>query len=186
MRGGILTLILAIFVFLFISMAYAHLDSGSDDVVNGYFLDFGYSPKYLFADQGSFINLNILNYSNRKAINVSKVWVRITDNIQDNIVRNSNNPASNTPISNNIIIFTGELKPEDGNIGIYYTFPHSGEYTLLARFYKDSEIIVEKEYDLDVYDLDKSSSILITSAISLLLLIILLLIVKKINVSTHA
>jgi len=108
----------------------AHLDAGLDDVVNGYSIDLGYSPSNLTTSESAILNFNILNDSTQKLVNVSSIWIRISES--------------------NKSVFAGAFQPNDGNINFLYTFPKQGNYTLVAKFYNGTNVIAEKSYSLKV------------------------------------
>lgn len=130
------------------SFSNAHLEAGSDDVVNGYLIDFGHSPKNPGTVNSTFINFNILENSTQLPVNVTGAWIRISD--KENV------------------IFAATLKPAEGNAGMLFTFPREGDYEIAARFYIGPEVIAENKYDIEVIG---SNEPMILKPINLVLMI---------------
>ena len=141
-------------------LAAAHLDAGSDDVVNGFLIDFGYAPEFPAALNNTIMNFNLLDNATGNPINFTSLWIRISEG--------------------NKSIFAGSFSPSNENVNFLYTFPKGGNYGLTARFYNGTETIVEKDYEFVVKDAsmtyaeDKSLIRLDTVYIGLILLIIIL------------
>jgi hypothetical protein len=125
-------ILMGIFLLVLGTLAEAHLDAGSDDVVNGYMIDYGYSPVEPNNQNSTFINFNVLDNATQKVVNITEVWVRISDEKKT--------------------VFAGSFKPTAGNVGFSFTFPHTGNFDMMARFYNGSQILAEHTYTFEVDD----------------------------------
>jgi hypothetical protein len=123
-------LIIALVILLLIPVAYAHLDAGSDEVVDGYLIDFGYAPKDPSIADSIILNFNLLDNATQKVVDVTSLWIRIADN--------------------KTIVFAGTLKPNDGNVNLQLSFPRSGNYGIYVKFYDGDSLIVENKYGFKV------------------------------------
>ena len=110
----------------------AHLDAGSDEVINGYLIDFGYAPAQPTALNTTILNFNLLNNSTQQTINFTSLFIRISDSTHN--------------------IFAGTFKPSNDDVNFVFTFPKSGSYTISVRFYNGSDVLVENDYAFDVSD----------------------------------
>lgn len=123
-------LIFLIFIFLSFNFSLAHLDAGEDKIVDGYLIDFGYSPETPKSTDNIDFVFNLVNGTTKDPINPTSVWIRISD--KDNIV------------------FTGTFHPEFENVAFSYTFPREGDYEILARFNENSNVIAESNFNISI------------------------------------
>jgi hypothetical protein len=110
--------------------AAAHLDAGSDDVVNGYLIDFGYSPKSIALGGPVYLNYNLLDNKTGDVVNFTSAWIRISQG--------------------STIVYSGTLHPNQGNINMQLILPSSGTFEVLARFFDGDAVLVEKTDILSV------------------------------------
>jgi len=136
MKGVIFALL--IMMLLFIGLASSHLDGGSDVSVNGYLIDFGYTPDKPMANERTIILFNLLNASTNESIYPDRVWIRISEN--------------------DTILFSGQFSPVAGSTTFTYTFSKPGDYSIDATFYNNQTVLVQKTLNLAVGGTQPASS----------------------------
>lgn len=107
----------------------AHLASGSDVEVNGYIVDFGYSPEDVYAGESVILNFNIVNETTFDAVKYTSLWVRVA------------NEKS--------VAFASELALIEGNANLVLVLAEEGEYDISLRepFEHTFSIVVHEERD---------------------------------------
>lgn len=106
--------IAAILLLLAASPASAHLAGGSDVVVDGYILDFGYDPAPANADGPVTLAFNMADERTKEAVSPDSVWVRI--------------------MRGGTVAFAGALEPADGSATVQLRLPDVGDYEVTARY----------------------------------------------------
>jgi hypothetical protein len=155
MRPMLAPVVIFLGVFAMVHLASAHLDAGQDTVINGYLIDFGYSPAHPNTINNTFINFNVLDNATQKKINITSMWIRISDTKKT--------------------VFSGTFKPENGNVAFQYTFPRKGNYVILSRSYTENGLMVETSESMVVED-----SSLLMPILFLLVIIALVMVLLKI------
>lgn len=128
-----------LFVFFIQYFVYAHLDVGTDKEVNGYIIDFGYSPKIPKVNEEVLISLNIINVTTNENVNADAAWVRIS--------------------TVDKIIFSGILKPENGKTVFSFNFKEPNIYNISVKFEKDDKTIAATSFNLAVIKSSKANEI---------------------------
>lgn len=144
--------LIAICTIFLSSSVFAHLDAGSDEVIGKYFLDFGYSPANPTSDDLVFLNINLLINETQTPTNATHVWTRISDSKG--------------------IVYAGSMQFNEGTAGMQFTFPHSGKYKILTRYFQDEELLVEKTYEMKISSKQNWLVYLIPLGIAICILII--------------
>jgi len=133
MKQSLNQLILFIFIILIsLPITYAHLDGGTDKTVNGYIIDFGFSPEHPKTTDKVTLAFNLVNATSEEVIEPTSVWVRIS--------------------SSEEVVFAGTFHPETKHIAFTYIFPEANEYEIHARFKDNDSTLVEGEFHLTVTD----------------------------------
>lgn len=144
------------FLFLFqFSLIAAHLEGGKDEVIDGYLVDFGYSPENPSTKEATFISFNLLNDSSRETIDLTSVWMRISNSKE--------------------VVFSGEIKAENGNVFLNYKFPYGDDYEITSRFLNGEETVLETDFTIKIKE-DKKYKIVL---FLLVILVLSFLILKK-------
>jgi hypothetical protein len=149
-------------LFLFFILVYsyivsAHLDGGEDKIIDGYLVDFGYSPKDLSANKPIELAFNLLDHKTKEVIEPDNVWVRIAE--KDNV------------------IFSAKLFPETKHISFLYTFPRGGTYEIKVRFKDETKKLVETDFKIKVEEKQNS----FTTVLSIIAVFVLIVFVSRIR-----
>ncbi|HLC79330.1 MAG TPA: hypothetical protein VJG83_02765 [archaeon] len=96
--------------------------------MNGYQIDFGYSPATPQANEPTVISLHIRK--DEAPQDYSSVWVRISNEEK--------------------VLFSSDIHPKNGVATFSYTFSEPGDYELAARFENDSNILAQTDFLLKV------------------------------------
>lgn len=122
---------------LLIPFSFAHMDGGQDVVVDGYEIDFGYSPLVPISDASSTLSFNLLDPDSNEPIEYDTLRVRITKESE--------------------IHFAGSLEPKFGNVIFSYSFPKEGLYDVLVDF-QNEESLVTYTFQVQVDSVDTVSN----------------------------
>jgi len=153
---GLITKLLIISVILFCISSIAvsaHLDAGEDVTVNGYMIDFGYTPEKPLMNDKTILLFNLLNSTTNESLDPDHVWVRISDK--------------------NDVVFSGQFRPINKAVTFTFTFAKPGPYEVMATFYDNNSSLVQKTFILDVQGNQVSSIIEIILIILFTILLIL-------------
>jgi hypothetical protein len=107
----------------------AHLDAGEDVVVDGYLLDFGYTPSKLVEGEKVILAFNLVDPETEDVLDYESLWVRI---------------------SNEEVVFSGTFHVEENHVGFSYIFAESGEYKVTARFNGYDGVLAENDFYVEV------------------------------------
>ena len=138
-------------------IAVGHLEVGEDKTIDGYLVNFGYDPAKLQAEQKTVFAINLVNGTTGEAISPDKVWIRIS--------------------SSKDSVFAGNFNPENSNVAFTYTFPYADKYDIALRFFKDNNLLVEANFEIEV--MGKNNFNYAYAAILLVFLAILFFVAKK-------
>ena len=98
-------------VFLLLSsLAIAHLDGGTDKIVNGNLVDFGYSPEKPIEKEPVTLSLSILDPKTKNLVTIENIWVRISRGEE--------------------VLFSAILQAEEDQVAFTHTFPEKGVYEI--------------------------------------------------------
>jgi hypothetical protein len=125
--------LLILLVILSAGSAQAHLEGGADKVVDGYLIDFGFSPETPTARDSVIFSINLVDNETKQPVAVESAWLRIA--------------------TEDRILFAGTLHPNQGNVSLSQFFFEKGEYEVAIRF-DDSheETIVQSVFDVSVVE----------------------------------
>ncbi|MFH2020165.1 MAG: hypothetical protein ABIJ34_02060 [archaeon] len=146
------------FVLIICEAATGHLDNGQDIVVNGYKIDFGYSPIVPTTKENTLLAFNIINLTTDEAIEPTSVWIRIAQDDK--------------------ILFAGNLHPKNKQASISYFFPSPGHYELTVRFEKDNLQLAESDFEIIVEE-DNNNYVALFGIPAAILVVIFIVAIKK-------
>lgn len=153
----------SLFIFLIIIFSlysFAHLDVGKDKVIDGYLIDFGYTPENPKVTDKVTMAFNLLNDTTKEIIEPTSVWIRIS--------------------SSKEVVFAGTFHTEAQNVVFNYVFPYADDYEITARFKDNDNTLVETDFEIKI---EKKSKIkLYYIAKIIIILIIAGFIIKKFKV----
>ena len=153
-----LLLLITIFIFI-VPFSNAHLEGGSDVVVNGYLLDFGYEPANLEVGKNSILAFNLVNETTEEIIVPESVWVRISKGDK--------------------IFFAGTFFPEAKNVNFAYIFPEPGDYEIKARFKEGDVMLAEHVFDVRVSGFNAGLALMAFGIVSVILAFVAIRYVRK-------
>lgn len=134
MRSARKYLLLITILFSLPFVSTAHLDAGVDKRVGDYYVDFGWKPEELQADQTSLFNLQIIDWETK-------------------ISPDSLRTVSITINEDEVVFFEVETNADSGTTEFSYKFPRGGKYVLTANFLDtEGNVLTSVNYDLDVSD----------------------------------
>lgn len=113
-------------------ITYAHLDGGVDKTINGYIIDFGFSPEQPRTTDRVTLAFNLMDATTEEVIEPTSVWIRVS--------------------SPKEVVFTGTFHPEEKHIAFTHTFLEANVYEILARFKDNGDTLVEAKFQLTVID----------------------------------
>ena len=126
----IMKMVLVMLLLLLIPLSQAQPEAGEKISVNGYVMDFSYSPAAPAQDEKVSMVLKIANETTSQYVNADTVLVTIS--------------------LENGVFFTGTLDMQLGNTAFMYAFPKGGSYQVNARFMKGSGVLAERGFIVDI------------------------------------
>ena len=143
-----------LFVFFFVGGVFAHLDSGKDVTKDGYIIDFGYTPAQPVSLTPTNLDVNLVNETTQKPVEVTSIWARIS--------------------SEKEVVFSGEFYPKNASLPFTFTFPSGGNYSIDFQFRNNGEVIESQTFYLNVKDANSIDIIYYVIGLILLFFLIFL------------
>lgn len=129
----------AVFLFTLPFIAFGHgFGQSYEEVVDGYQVDIAYDPPTIASGESMRLDFAIYDEKSGVPIEFSDVWLRIEK-------------------EKRTVFASGIHRPEFGPIGVLYTFPEEGIYTVSVRFQRDEEALTEVTFPLEILKGEGSS-----------------------------